>query len=84
MEDLLEDTAFPRTPNEDETFQQEEEMMGPMFMMNKHLTRYSYDREQEPSAGLEHDEKSGMIGPTYHQPWEPHHHPDLRKFILRP
>ena len=38
MEDLLEDTASQRTPNEDELFQQEEETMGPMFMTNKNLT----------------------------------------------
>ena len=67
--DLLEDTAFPQTPDEDETSQQEEEMMGPKLMTNKKLTRYLHDREQELFAGLEHDKKSGMIGPTY-QPWE--------------
>ena len=67
--DLLEDTAFPRTPDEDETPQQEEEMMGPKLMTNKKLTRCVHDREQELFAGLEHDKRSGMIGPTY-QPWE--------------
>ena len=34
-EDLLEDTAFPRTANEDETL---EEVMGRELMMNKMLT----------------------------------------------
>lgn len=34
-EDLLEDTAFPRTANEDETL---EEVMGRKLMMNKMLT----------------------------------------------
>ena len=45
MEDLLKDVAFPQTPNEDETFQQEEaELMGPK---NKKLTWYLHNWEQE-------------------------------------